>query len=57
MNKAQIFLCVIFLTNIILTILMLSYDLYPNEQLYLLDLAETIITNLIILYLILLEKE
>ena len=57
MNKAQIFLSVVFLANIILSILILSYDLYPNKHLYFLDLTETIITNFIILYLILLEKE
>lgn len=57
MKKAQILLSSVFIINIILSIVLLVYDLYPNDLLYILDLTETIITNLIILYLILQEKE
>lgn len=57
MKKAQILLSSIFIINIMLSIVLLVYDLYPNDLLYTLDLTEMIITNLIILYLILQEKE
>jgi hypothetical protein len=57
MKKSEILLCSIFLINTFLTIIMFGYDLYPNQLFSFLDLTETIITDFIILYLIIVEKK
>jgi hypothetical protein len=52
MNKSQFFLATLLFLNLLITVLALFLGVYQNEQLFLIEISDSIIISLVLLYFI-----
>ena len=57
MNKSQVVLSLIFLINIVITLYILIDRIFYDPHLYFIEIVQTIITSLLLLYMIIEENE